>query len=117
MKRTTAAATAFAAIVAIASAAAPAQPILYTYTGLPGAVDTCKWFDDNLADRSVDALTRQTDLIYNRIALPADAEIVVGGTATSLAGDQLVDFKLGSKTVCSSARAVYPPTPDPSTTP
>jgi hypothetical protein len=56
-------------------------------------------------------------LLYNRIALPAGADIAIGSTATSAAGDELVDYKLGSKTVCSSARAIYGPTPEPSTTP
>ena len=70
MKRPSAAAAAFAAIVALAAGAARAQTILFTFTGLPGAVDTCKWFNDDLTDRSVEALTRQTDLLYNRVALP-----------------------------------------------
>jgi hypothetical protein len=116
MKPNAAAAIAFAAGVVMAGTAAPAQPILFTFTGLPGAVDTCKWFDDNLEDRSLVALTRQTDLLYNRIALPAGTDVTVGGTATSAAGDQLVDYKLGPKTVCSTARAIYGPTPEPSPT-
>jgi hypothetical protein len=118
MNRNAAAATAFAAIVLIASAAAPAQPILFSFTGLPAAVGTCQWFDDNLnSDRSIGALSRQTDLLYNRIALPAGADVTVGSTATSAAGDQLVDYRLGSKEVCSTTRALYGPTPEPSTTP
>jgi len=118
MNRNAAAATAFAAIVLIASATAPAQPILFSFTGIPGAVDTCKWFDDNLnSDRSIGALSRQTDLLYNRIGLPAGADVAVGSTATSAAGDELVDYRLGSKEVCSTARAIYGPTPEPSTTP
>ncbi|MFY9740019.1 MAG: hypothetical protein WAK11_13370 [Candidatus Cybelea sp.] len=118
MKRNAIAGSAFAAIVLIAGAAATAQPILFSFTGLPGAVDTCKWFDDNLnGDRSIGSLTRQTDLLYNRIALPAGADVAVGSTATSAAGDELVDYRLGSKTVCSTARAIYGPTPEPSTTP
>jgi hypothetical protein len=118
MNRNATAGTAFAAIVLIASAAAPAQPILFSFTGLPAAVDSCKWFDDTLNDdRSIGSLTRQTDLLYNRISLPAGADVTVGSTATSAAGDELVDYKLGSKTVCSTARAIYGPTPEPSTTP
>lgn len=117
MKRIPAAAV-FAAIVAVASAAASAQPILYTFTGLPGAVDTCKWFDDNLnSDRSIDSMTRQTDLLYNRIPLPAGANVAPGGHATSNAGDELIDYTLGSKTFCSTAEAVFGPTPEPSATP
>jgi hypothetical protein len=117
MKRPTAAAAAFAAIVALAGGVASAQTILYSFTGLRGAVDTCKWFDDNLADRSVGALTRQTDLLYNRIALPPDASVAIGGTATTANGEPLVDFNLGGKTICAATEAIYGPTPVPSTSP
>lgn len=118
MKRTIAAGTAFAAIVLIASTAAPAQPLLFAFTGLPGAVDTCKWFDDDLnADRSIDSLTRQTDLLYNRVALPPGENVTVGSTAITAEGGELVDYRLGSTTVCSTARAVYGPTPEPSPAP
>jgi|SRR5580704_167430 hypothetical protein len=117
MKRPTAATAAFLVILALAGGVASAQTILYTFTGLPGAVDTCKWFDDNLNDRSVGALTRQTDLLYNRIALPADAPVTVRGTATTDQGEPLVDFNLGSKTFCTAAEAIYGPTPEPSTSP
>lgn len=90
--------------------------ILYSFTGLRGgAVDTCKWFDDNLnADRSVGTMTRQTDLLYNRIALPVDANVTVGNTAVTAEGGQVVDFKLGGATICSTAEALYGPSPSPS---
>lgn len=114
MKRPTAAAAAFAAVVALAGGAASAQTILYSFTGLPGAVDTCKWFNDNITDRSIGALTRQTDLLYNRIALPPDTPVTVGGTATTELGEALVDFSLDRKTVCTSAEAIRGPTPIPS---
>lgn len=115
MKRPMAAVAAFAAIAALACAAARAQTIMYSFTGLPGgAADTCKWFDDNVTDRSIGALTRQTDLLYNRVALPADASVAVGGTATTELGEALVDFKLGSRTICTAAEAIYGPTPEPS---
>jgi hypothetical protein len=93
--------------------------ILYSFTGLRGgAVDTCKWFNDNLnADRSVGTMTRQTDLLYNRIALPVDANVTVGNTAVTNEGGQVVDFKLGSATICSTAEALYGPTPEPSPAP
>lgn len=117
MKRTPAAAAAFLTIGIIAGAAASAEPILYSFTALPGTVDTCKWFDDNLNDRGLDALTRQTDLLYNRIALAPDVDVNPGATATTNAGAQLVDFKLGSKTVCSSAEVLNGTTPVPSTAP
>lgn len=122
MKRPSAAAAAFAAIVLLAAGAAHAQTqqtILFIYAALPGgATDTCKWFDDNiLADRSIPALTRQTDLLYNRIALPFGEPVAVGGSATTLQGEQLVDFHLYNKTVCTAAEAVYGPTPEPSGSP
>jgi hypothetical protein len=114
MKRPSTAAAAFALLVALAAGAASAQTILFTFTGLRGAVDTCQWFDDNLNDRSIGALTRQTDLLYNRLALPVGAPVTVGGTAVTLESEQLVDFKLNSSEVCTSAEAVYGPTPIPS---
>lgn len=119
MKRSMAAAAAFAAIAALACGAAPAQTILFTFTGLPGgAADSCKWFDDELNnDRSVAALTRQTDLLYNRVALPVDTQVAVGGTAITEEGESLVDFKLGSRTICTAAEALYGPTPEPSVSP
>ncbi|HVR45512.1 MAG TPA: hypothetical protein VMT95_02540 [Candidatus Binatia bacterium] len=118
MKRPLAAAAAFAAIASLACAAAPAQTIMYSFTGLPGgAADTCKWFDDNLTDRSIGALTRQTDLLYNRVALPVDSPVAIGGTATTEQGEALVDFKLGSRTICTAAEAIYGPTPEPSMSP
>jgi len=92
--------------------------ILYSFTGLRGTVDTCKWFDDNLnADRSVGSMTHQTDLLYNRIALPPDAPVMVRGTAVTNEGGQLVDFDLYGATICTTAEAVYGPTPSPSPAP
>ncbi len=91
--------------------------IFYSFTGLRGSVDTCKWFDDNLTDRSIGALTHQTDLLYNRLALRPDAPVTVGGTAVTQEGEQLVDFKLDSATICSAAESVYGPTPAPSASP
>jgi hypothetical protein len=113
-----AAVAAFAAIAALACGTAPAQTIMYSFTGLPGgAADTCKWFDDDILDRSIPALTRQTDLLYNRVALPVDTPVAIGGTATTEEGEALVDFKLGSRTICTAAAAIYGPTPEPSASP
>ena len=79
MKRPSAAAAVFAVLLALGAGAASADPILYTFTGLRGgAGDTCKWFNDNLTDPSIAALSRQTDLLYNRIALPVDENVTVG---------------------------------------
>jgi len=106
MKRSAAALAAFSLIV-----------ILYSFTGLRGGADTCKWFNDSIGDRSVGALTHQTDLLYNRIALPPGADVAVGGTAVSEQGEQLADFKLNSATICSTGEAVYGPTPSPAPSP
>ncbi len=98
----------------LAAGGASASPILFVFTGLRGgAADTCKWFDDNLEDRSVGALTRQTDLLYNRIALPPDTDVAVRGTAVTNRGEQLVDFQLNSATICTAGEAIYGPTPSP----
>jgi hypothetical protein len=117
MKRNSVAAVVFAALVALAVGVAQAETILYVFTGLPGAADTCQWFDDNITDRSIGALTHQTDLLYNRVALPPDTPVAIGGRATTAQGEALVDFKLGARTICSAAEAVYGPTPMPSTSP
>jgi hypothetical protein len=117
MKRPSAAAAAFIALLLLAGGAASAQPILYSFTALRAAVDTCKWFDDNVTDRSTGALVRQTDLLYNRLALPADEQIAVGATATTDQGEQLVDFGLHGRTVCTAAAAIYGPTPMPAEAP
>ena len=113
MKRPSAAAAAFAVTLAFAGGAASAQTILFTFAGLRGSVATCKWFDDNVTDRSIDALTRQTDLLYNRIALPAGTTINVGANAVTAQGEQLVDLTLNSASVCTAAEAIYGPTPSP----
>ena len=114
MKRPSTVAAAFALMVILAAGAASASPILFSFAGLRGgAADTCKWFDDNLTDRSIGALTRQTDLLYNRIALPPDTDVTVRGTAVTDLGEQLVDFQLGSATICTAGEAIYGPTPSP----
>jgi hypothetical protein len=116
MKRLSAALAAFAVVVALAAATSSAQEIVYSFTGLRGTVDACKWFNDNLTDRSIDALTRQTDMLYNRLALPPGVPVTVVGTAATELGEQMVDFKLNSAEICAPAEAIYgvpssPPSP------
>jgi hypothetical protein len=116
MKRLSAALAAFALMVALAAANSSAQEIVYSFTGLRGTVEACKWFNDNITDRSINALTQQTDMLYNRLALPPGEPVTVVGTAASEAGEQLVDFKLHSSEICAPAEAVYgnpssPPSP------
>jgi hypothetical protein len=117
MKAPRTAAAAFCIMVALGAGAASAQTILFTFAGLRGAVDTCKWFDDNINDRSISALTRQTDLLYNSLALPAGAPVTVGRTAMTDQGEQVVDFRLNSATVCTAGEAIYGPTPTPAGSP
>ena len=117
MKRTTLAAALFAATIVFAAGAASAQPILMSFTGLRGSVGDCQWFDDNLnTERDIGSITRQTDMLYNRLALPAGENVTVGASATSQQGDELLDYRLNSATICSTARAIYGPTPEPSPT-
>jgi hypothetical protein len=117
MNRPSLAALFFAAILSLGCAAASAEPILYEFTGLPGDVHTCVWFNDNITDRSIPALTEQTDLLYNRVALPAGENVAIGGTATSAQGEAMVDFHLGRRLICTAAAAIYGPTPAPSEQP
>jgi hypothetical protein len=118
MKRPSAAAAAFALMLSLAAGAARAEPILFVFTGLRGsATDVCKWFNDNIDNRSVAALTRQTDMLYDRIALPPGADVTVRGTAVTNRGEQVVDFHLDSATICTTGEAINGPTPSPAASP
>jgi hypothetical protein len=116
MKRRASLAVALVALAAAFGAAAPAtaQNIVYEFTGLPGGASECAWFDDNINERSLDSLIRQTNLLYNRVALPPGQPIAISGTATTAQGAQVVQFDLGKRLICTGADAVYPPTPAPS---
>lgn len=103
-----------AALVFVATAAAgavapaTAETVVYTFPALPGPVANCQWFDDNLNDRSVGALIRQTDLLYNRLALPADATVTITANGTTALGAQLAGFDLNRRHLCSDASAFHP---------
>jgi hypothetical protein len=56
-------------------------------------------------------------MLYNRLALPAGVPVTVVGTAVTEQGGQLVDFKLNSSEICTTAEAIYGPTPSPAATP
>ncbi|HVA34520.1 MAG TPA: hypothetical protein VNG31_10245 [Candidatus Baltobacteraceae bacterium] len=102
-----------AAVVGIAPPVA-ADTIVYGFAALPGDVAACRWFDENLNDRSLGALARQVDLLYNRVALPAGTPVTVTQTATTTTGTQLVAFTVDRKTVCIGIDAVHPsPIPSP----
>ena len=87
---------------------ARAETIAYSYAALPGPVTNCQWFDDNLNDHSIDAIIRQTDLLYNRAALTPGANVAVSQTAMTMNGDQLVQFDLHGRLLCAGATALHP---------
>ncbi len=106
-----------AALVAAATVVSPAESVVYKFVALRGDVSTCQWFDENLNDRSEGALVRQTDLLYNRVALPPGAPVTVTQTATSTSGTQLLAFQLNRTALCAGAEAIRPspePTQEPS---
>jgi hypothetical protein len=104
----TLAGTALVLAAASATVSAPAETIAYSYAALPGAVSNCQWFDDNLNDRSIDAIIRQTDLLYNRAALPPGVAVTVSQTATTARGDQVAQFALNGRLLCAGASALHP---------
>lgn len=87
---------------------APAETIVYEFAALPGPVVNCQWFDDNLNDHSIDAMIRQTDLLYNRVALPPDVTVAVSQTATTARGDQVAQFDLHGRLLCAGAAVFHP---------
>ena len=93
-----------------------ADTIVYTYPALPGPVANCQWFDDNINDRAIDALIRQTDLLYNRAALPAGVNVAITQTATTAAGAQEAGFDLNRRSLCADS-AVFREEPAPSPSP
>ncbi len=100
------------AVIALYAAAicpAPAaDQVVYQFTALRGGVDQCKWFDDNLNDRSESALTRQVDALYNRVALPPGAPVTVVQNATAASGTPLLGFTLDRTSLCAGADAIRP---------
>lgn len=94
-----------------------ADTIVYTYPALPGPVANCVWFDDNINDRAIDALIRQTDLIYNRATLPVGLNVAITQSATTAAGAQEVSFDVNRRLLCADSAAFHEePTPSPSPT-
>jgi hypothetical protein len=101
-------AVAFSVAAASAIVSAPAETIAYSYAALPGPLANCQWFDDNLNDHSIDAMIRQTDLIYNRKALPPGAAVSVSQTGVTARGDQLAAFDLNGRLLCAGASVLHP---------
>jgi hypothetical protein len=105
------------AIVSFGASAAQADTIVNRFTALPGNAASCQWFDDNINDRSIDALVRQTDLLYNRAPLPAGQNVTIADSATTQRGVREVSFTLGRRLLCTSDEAFTESTPAPSPTP
>ena len=112
-----AAAGAVALAAAAAALPAPAETVVFRFPALRADVATCVWFDDNINDRSLGAIIRQTDLLYNRLALPPDATVTNVSTATTQRGAQEAQFDLGRTLLCADSEAIHPPTPIPSLAP
>ncbi len=118
LKVVAASAVAGAAIMAaLCALPAHAETIYFQFPALPGPVANCQWFDDNINDRSTDALVRQTDLIYNRLALTANTNAAVTGSATTKAGGQVVQFDVGSRLMCAESTVMHPEQAEPSPAP
>jgi hypothetical protein len=101
-------ALASATLLAAATAPSAAENVVYEFAALRGNVSLCQWFDENLNDRSEGALVRQTDALYNLLALPPGATVTVTQTATTTAGTQLLGFQLDRATLCAGAEAIRP---------
>jgi hypothetical protein len=109
-------ALASATLVAAATVRSPAENVVYEFPAVRGDVSGCQWLDENLNDRSEGALIRQTDILYNLLALPAGAPVTVTQTATASTGTQLLGFRLDRTMLCAGIEAIRP-SPQPSDQP
>ncbi|MEO6834640.1 MAG: hypothetical protein ABI231_01860 [Candidatus Tumulicola sp.] len=122
MKHSTILASLAAAAFVVAAAgsatlSASAETIVYEFPALPGPVANCQWFDDNVNDRSIGAMIRQTDLLYNRTAPPPEAAVAVAQTATTALDARLVQFTLNGRLLCLDASALHAEATQPSPPP
>ncbi|HEY1429787.1 MAG TPA: hypothetical protein VGF18_09450 [Candidatus Tumulicola sp.] len=114
---------AYAAIVlcgialGLATLPARSETIYFQFPALPGPVANCQWFDDNINDRSTDSIVRQTDLIYNRLALTPNTNVAITGSATTQKGEQVVQFDVAGRLLCAEATVMHPEVPEPSPSP
>jgi hypothetical protein len=116
-RRTFAAIFLSAAVLGIAALPARSETIYYQFPALPGPVANCQWFDDNINDRTTDSLVRQTDLIYNRLALVPNSTVTVTGSATTQKGAQVVQFDVAGRLLCAEATVIHPDLTEPSPSP
>jgi hypothetical protein len=91
-----------------ASLPARADTVLYQFVALRGGVATCQWFDDNINDRSLDAIIRQSDELYNRTALTPGAAVSNVQTASVSDGTLVAGFELAGTQLCSCDDAINP---------
>ncbi|HTX60015.1 MAG TPA: hypothetical protein VMH02_10110 [Verrucomicrobiae bacterium] len=116
MKRRNAAAcvlAAFALCAAIGSAVpAHADTILYEFAALRGPASLCQWFDNEINDRSLGAMIRQTDLIYNRTTLEPGTTVTNVQTLPVNNGTQVAGFDAGRTLLCSGDDALNPSAPE-----
>jgi hypothetical protein len=101
------------AVVAFAALPARSETIYYQFPALPGPAANCQWFDDSINDRSTDSLIRQTDLIYNRLALVPNSTVTVTGSATTQKGAQVVQFDVAGRLLCAEATVIHPDLAEP----
>ncbi|MBV8490086.1 MAG: hypothetical protein JO199_06090 [Candidatus Eremiobacteraeota bacterium] len=101
---------------AAASLPARADTVLYQFAALRGGADTCQWFDDNINDRTLAAMIRQTDALYNRTALDPGADVTNVHTATLQNGTVVAGFTEHGIGLCSGDDAINasaPPAQEP----
>jgi hypothetical protein len=106
-----------AVLAGVGALPAHAETIYFQFPALPGPVANCQWFDDNINERSDDAIVRQTDLIYNRLALTPNTNATVTGSATTKDGGQVVQFDVGGRLMCAESTVMHPEQPEPSPSP
>jgi hypothetical protein len=106
-----------AVILALVALPARSETIYYQFPALPGPVANCQWFDDNINDRTTDSLVRQTDLIYNRLALVPNSTVTATGSATTQKGTQVVQFDVAGRLLCAEATVIHPDLTEPSPSP
>jgi hypothetical protein len=103
--------------VSLVPGAGRADSVTYVYAALPGAVNTCQWFDAHLNDRDTNSVAQLVDLLYNRAAPVPGTPITILGSGNTDAGVPLSAFRYRGRELCAQSEAVLPATPSPAPTP
>ena len=111
------AAGAVVAAIALCATPAKADMVVYQFVALRGAAADCVWFNNNINDRSEDAIARQVDMIYNRVALKPDEPVTNVQTAQTQAGKTEAGFEMDRIGLCAGIEAIRPPAPEPAASP